>query len=74
MKQYRILNIWYIRRQFPRGEARDDSRQPDVLPRRGRRARRGDARPRRPAHGLRSDHALFPQPQGIIATTVPPCF
>lgn len=57
------------RQQFPGGEARHDRGQPDVLARRrglraGRR-RPGTARPRRPPHGLRPDHALFPQPQGI---------
>lgn len=62
------------REQFTGGEARHHRGQPYVFTRRRRgrgrgggeqRPVRGGARPRRAAHGLRSDHALFPQPQGI---------
>lgn len=63
----------WCRQQLAGGEARHHRGQPDVLARgrrggggrRGRRGGAGRAGPGRPAHGLRSDHALFPQPQGI---------
>ncbi|XP_028040950.1 transmembrane protein 132B [Bombyx mandarina] len=67
--QYVKNKFFDFSKQLSRSETRHYSRQPDVLTRGAPRPPRGGPGTRRPPHGLRSDHALFPQPQGIKSLT-----